>query len=169
MNSSASDRGRRSSRRGKAFERRVAKYLTRVMGFEWRRTPLSGGWTKKRQEHLGDVYPVGNPSLEKKVLVECKNRKGWTLQQLMRKTGPVGKWMRSLEEAPVERRLLFLTSPGSSFTLLGLYPVAWWDTSISSGLFVRDRWLFLDLSDELVDPIVRVFVHGENSEEEYHG
>jgi Holliday junction resolvase len=74
--SKASKIGSRSRRRGAAYERRIAKLLTDKFGVEFKRTPMSGGWTP-----VGDITPK-DPSVASVMpfVIECKKREAWRLE-----------------------------------------------------------------------------------------
>jgi len=59
--------GRKSRRKGKAFEQEVARYLTAVSGEKFTSTRNSG-----RTDLKGDIYCMSTPS---RWVVECKDRK----------------------------------------------------------------------------------------------
>ena len=64
-------------------------------GIQLVRTPLSGGWGKMRTK--GDLVhnPEINPGFP--FYFECRNREGWTLDQVMRGKGPVEDWWKETE------------------------------------------------------------------------
>ena len=90
MNRSPSARGRMSKRKGSKFELRVAKMVKDHWDVELVRTPLSGGWGKMRTK--GDLVhnPETHPSFP--FYFECRNREGWTLDQVIQGTGQVAEW-----------------------------------------------------------------------------
>jgi len=65
--------GRSSRRKGNAYERKIGHMLTKATGFEWRRTPASGGLSWP-----GDVIIVNHDKqhfVNSHLLIECKNYK----------------------------------------------------------------------------------------------
>ena len=65
--------GKTSRRKGASYERVVAQLLKTFWGEEFRRTPLSGGWSKKTI--TGDIIPVDRPKDNFPFSIECKNQK----------------------------------------------------------------------------------------------
>ena len=74
--------GRRSRNKGASFERVVAKIIQEVTGFEFLRTPLSGGFakntTKCSEGFRGDIVPA-DKDVNLSLHIECKNAKTWSL------------------------------------------------------------------------------------------
>ena len=74
--------GRRSRNKGASFERVVAKIIQAVTGFEFLRTPLSGGFakntTKCSEGFRGDIVPA-DKDVKLSLHIECKNAKSWSL------------------------------------------------------------------------------------------
>lgn len=70
-------RGKGSREKGKRFERSIAKQISEWTGLEARRTPMSGGYDKKK--FPGDIII----SEEFPICFELKNEEGWTLSQLL--------------------------------------------------------------------------------------
>lgn len=62
-----------SRRKGSSYERVVAQVLQSIWGEEFRRTPMSGGWSKKKV--TGDIVPVDRKTDNFPFSIECKNRK----------------------------------------------------------------------------------------------
>jgi len=90
--------GKMSRNKGNSYEREIAKILQDWWGGEFSRTPLSGGWHKKREENKrvrGDlITPEDFP-----FLVECKKRENWNLDQILNpKFEPLQWFMKLLEE-----------------------------------------------------------------------
>jgi hypothetical protein len=67
--------------KGSAFERRIAKLFTEKFGVEFKRTPMSGGWTP-----VGDITPK-DPTVAGCLpwVIECKCRQGWKLESVFTK------------------------------------------------------------------------------------
>lgn len=88
--------GRRSKRRGKTYERRVAALLTQLTGINFRKVPSSGGWNKQglvvlEQQFSGDVV-CDNSNF--KFSVEAKNRTNFSLISALSNpdTAPFTEW-----------------------------------------------------------------------------
>lgn len=64
--------------KGKGYELRVAKALTKWAGFKLIRTPQSGAW----QGTAGDIIPQ-NRERSFEWLIECKKEEGWTLEAII--------------------------------------------------------------------------------------
>jgi len=94
---------RKNSRaKGSRFELVIAKLLQAWYGGVWKRTPLSGGWSKGADfEVAGDV----TCNLKNRLHIEAKNREGWCLDDLVtgrRATGTSSVlewWEQSCREA----------------------------------------------------------------------
>lgn len=96
--------GRRSKRKGKAYEARVAELFTKFTGISFRRTPNSGGYNKSGgvviADHLfsGDII-CDNPNFI--FNVEAKNRENLSLPALLKNpcTSFSEYWFQCLEDA----------------------------------------------------------------------
>jgi len=75
----ASQVGKMSRRKGKAFERWCARYFTKWTGLKWETTRNSG-----RTDLKGDIYCVSRPDLP--LVVECKNDKRYSVHAMMKPT-----------------------------------------------------------------------------------
>ncbi len=74
-----SQKGKMSRTKGNSFERDIASLFTEKFGGEFKRTPLSGGWSKKHKECLGDIIcPEEFP-----FIIECKNRETVNLSNII--------------------------------------------------------------------------------------
>lgn len=74
-------KGKRSKAKGSSYEREIAKLFEKQYGEELKRTPQSGGFSKKSakaDEFRGDIVCL-NPDVEMQVHIECKNTKTWQL------------------------------------------------------------------------------------------
>jgi len=80
--------GRKSRRKGKAYECVIARWLTEVTGWCWQSTRNSG-----RTDLKGDVYCVGEigggvPRFAgtpyDRVMVECKHRMSWSVAAMIK-------------------------------------------------------------------------------------
>lgn len=73
-------RGVNSRAKGSAYERKIAKVFDDYHGGTWRRTPMSGGWSKSSDYGVaGDLVCTAETPLH----VELKNREGWDLTDLL--------------------------------------------------------------------------------------
>lgn len=82
--------GKRSKRKGNNYERTIAKAFQSKYGVELKRTPQSGGFSKKSDkadDFRGDVTIVDN-TLMLLLHIEAKDQKTWALP----------KWLRQAEE-----------------------------------------------------------------------
>jgi len=77
MKRTASQVGRSSRRKGKAFECWCARYFTQWTGLKWESTRNSG-----RTDLKGDIYAVSRPDLP--LIVECKNDKRYSTVAIIR-------------------------------------------------------------------------------------
>jgi len=88
-----------SSNKGKVYERKIAKILSKWCGFELIRTPMSGAW----QGTAGDIKPKQNElalhlsGLSFPFTVECKNTKSWQFHQIFKREGEFYSWVKQVE------------------------------------------------------------------------
>jgi len=75
----ASQTGKMSRRKGKAFECFCARYFTAWTNTKWESTRNSG-----RTDLSGDVYCVEKPYLS--LIIECKNRKAYSVHAMLKPT-----------------------------------------------------------------------------------
>lgn len=76
-----SRRGKKSRRKGASYERDIAKIFKEFTGFDFARTPQSGGFCKKSEkadDFRGDILPV-DKSIKLKLHIECKSHKTWSI------------------------------------------------------------------------------------------
>ena len=76
-----SKRGRSSKNKGANYERDIAKKFQSKYGIELKRTPQSGGFSKKSEkadDFRGDITIVDTKQMLK-VHIECKDQKSWSL------------------------------------------------------------------------------------------
>lgn len=71
-----------SKKKGDSFERKTAKLLGDWWGYKFSRTPLSGGasWLADNNA-VGDI--VTPPEANFPLVIECKHREGWTLDNVL--------------------------------------------------------------------------------------
>jgi hypothetical protein len=72
--------GANSRDKGNGFELEVAKAFTKRFDVAFKRTPLSGGWSNKR-EVQGDIVCIDRNDFP--YCIECKNAEGWQLESLL--------------------------------------------------------------------------------------
>lgn len=73
--------GKRSRNKGSSFERTIACKFKEVLGIDFVRTPLSGGFAKQKDKSegfRGDIVPTDS-RVKFNLHVECKNTKTWSL------------------------------------------------------------------------------------------
>lgn len=107
----ASAVGRRSKRKGKTYEARVASLLTEFTKVPFRRVPNSGGFNKSggvvvaEQVFTGDVF-CDNPAF--RYSVEAKHRQDISLTALLKKpqtASLTSYWHQCLEDAQTHNKL----------------------------------------------------------------
>ena len=79
-------RGKRAKRKGSSFERTVAKIFGDKYKVELKRTPQSGGFSKKSEkadDYRGDITIVDNTQMLL-LHIEVKNQKTWSLKQWLK-------------------------------------------------------------------------------------
>ena len=96
--------GKTSRRKGSSYERVVARILQSIWSEEFRRTPMSGGWAKKKI--TGDIVSVDRTTNNFPFSIECKNRK----------TLSIPAWLKqAIEDCPlIKIPLLFFHLPRDS-------------------------------------------------------
>ena len=75
----ASQVGKMSRRKGKAFECFCARYFTAWTGTKWETTRNSG-----RTDLKGDIYCVEHPDMN--MVIECKHRKAYIVHAMLKPT-----------------------------------------------------------------------------------
>lgn len=118
---------RKNSRvKGSSYERKIALGLMGWFGGVWKRTPLSGGWSK------GSDYGVSGDlvcTLKNPFHIECKHREQWQLDDLITGTRARGTcslmdwWEQACREAPRSPKkkwpiLIFHRNRGGHFVML---------------------------------------------------
>ena len=99
--------------KGSTFERKIAKHLSDWCGYECRRTPMSGGWSKQS----GDITPKHPEDMIRfKFNIECKNQNILKVQTLFTfpKSTLIKKWWKQCSsEAKANKKypLLVFTRP----------------------------------------------------------
>lgn len=76
--------GKANKAKGSAYERRVAKAMTKFTGDKWVRTPMSGAW------HIpGDIMRL---KVAYEYTIECKNRRDITLLKVFKNPNLLTPW-----------------------------------------------------------------------------
>lgn len=123
--------GRKSSRKGKAYERdvyKIANPYIECLGWAWSRTPQSGGSVRaSRYAHLRSERADLRVDADCPIFPECKDRKNWSLDQLIK--GGLDNWLPTkwyveafekashAAKAPV---LIFKRNQSPSFAMLAV-------------------------------------------------
>lgn len=102
--------GRKSKRKGKKYESRVASILTKFTGAKFRRVPSSGGFNKTGGRVILEQVFSGDVLCEDRLFgfnVEAKNRKDISLTALLKnpKTASLTKYWRQCVEDAVSNNL----------------------------------------------------------------
>lgn len=77
-----SKRGKKSRRKGASYERDIAHIFQEFTGYDFVRTPQSGGFMKKSdkaEDFRGDILPA-DKSVRLKLHIEAKNQEKWNLK-----------------------------------------------------------------------------------------
>lgn len=77
-----SKRGKKSRRKGASYERDIAHIFQEFTGYDFVRTPQSGGFCKKSdkaEDFRGDILPA-DKDVRLKLHIECKNHEKWNLK-----------------------------------------------------------------------------------------
>ena len=104
----ASQTGRLSRRKGKAFECWVARLFTKATGVKWETTRNSG-----RTDLRSDVYA---PDLGEPFIVECKHRKEYELGQMMSNTKSLQDVVNKAEKENLPFIIIVKNQSGIWFT-----------------------------------------------------
>lgn len=89
--------GRGAKVKGSKFERKTAGTLGKWWGYQFNRTPGSGGLRWAGDNNVaGDI--VAPPEANFPFIVECKNHEGWTWDTFVNKGGELGDWWRQVTE-----------------------------------------------------------------------
>ncbi len=95
--------GKKSCRKGKTHERRVARKLSELLNMEFKRTPQSGGG------HVpGDVMRLDGPF---RLEIECKDRVQITIEKVFKNP-------TVLRAILADRRLVIFNSDGKDYCVL---------------------------------------------------
>lgn len=81
-----SKRGKKSRRKGASYERDIAHIFQEFTGYDFVRTPQSGGFCKKSdkaEDFRGDILPA-DKSIRLKLHIEAKNHEKWNLKGWLR-------------------------------------------------------------------------------------
>lgn len=85
--------GRNSLDKAKRHELEIAKILSKWVGIELVRTPMSGAW----EGCEADIWPK-DPKQYFPLVVECKHQESWSIDQIMKGTGLIFDWLSQAEE-----------------------------------------------------------------------
>ena len=98
---------KKGAQTGNQFERDVARKLGKAIYDDpdaiWR-THGSGGWKRAKDAksgiHPGDLYPVKQVPFPFKFIVECKDRRGWSLDDFfnLKKKNKILEWWGKLQD-----------------------------------------------------------------------
>jgi len=88
-----------SRRKGKSFEREIARYFTEWTGIKWETTRNSG-----RTDLKGDIYCPSIPNFP--LIVECKHRSAYSVHAMLKPTKTfmrmisdvLKKWLNDLDD-----------------------------------------------------------------------
>ena len=123
--------GKQNRAKGAAYERKVAKDLTKITGYKWRRVPYSGA-----SYIPGDVTIVDGDYNFPHV-VELKNRKDLTLAKVYRNPKVCKQYLE-------ENTILIFKSDGQSYVVVNQnYVVNETDTDILSHILIDNILYFM--------------------------
>ena len=136
--------------KGSGFERLVAKAFSDVFGVEFRRTPMSGGWSHDNPQVAGDLVCM-DPTFDFPFCIECKNSEGWKLESLFTDNHKWFDdwWKQLIRECPVGKAgiLVFTRNRAPVFAAASdhmhyscqriIVPGAWW-------IYIYEFNLFMD-------------------------
>ena len=77
-----SKRGKKSRRKGASYERDIAHIFQNFTGYDFVRTPQSGGFCKKSdkaEDFRGDILPA-DKNIRLRLHIEAKNHEKWNLK-----------------------------------------------------------------------------------------
>lgn len=83
-----------SKAKGSGYELKIAKQLTNWSGYEFNRTPMSGGLRWQEDNNVsGDIVPPAN--IKFPFSIECKKREiDWDFDFLLKKTSPIWEYYK---------------------------------------------------------------------------
>lgn len=97
--------GKKSNRKGKAYERKVARDMSKFTGQTWKRTPHSGAG------HIpGDIMRLPEPF---EYTIELKNRKDLTLDRVFKNPNVLQPYME-------DKQILIFNNHGQSLVVLSV-------------------------------------------------
>ncbi len=97
--------GKKSKRKGSNYERKVARDLTKITGYNWRRVPYSGA-----SYIPGDVTIVEG-DIKLGYVVELKNRADLTLSRIFKHPAVLGEYLK-------EGDILIFNNEGQSIAVV---------------------------------------------------
>lgn len=155
--------GSKSGDKGKSYELRIAKLLTKWAGFQLIRTPMSGAW----QGTAGDIKPKSQTD-HFPFTVECKKDEGWDMDAVVSgKSALFKSWIDQLirevrEDEIVTGQLRFpllifsrnyrsdyILVPETNLDLLS--PILLGDFTTVVNLLYHKRQFAITLLDEFLD------------------
>ena len=100
-----------SIRKGKSFERTIAKHLTQTTGCKWNRVPLSGGFSTRNNttdaRFDGDVFTEDEAYND--IVIECKNYNSLELNDLFNFKSKLYSWItQCINESKDKEWILFI-------------------------------------------------------------
>lgn len=112
----ASANGRSSRSRGHAFERKMAKYLSALLGVKFNRTPASGGHAIK-----GDLYEALHEATDwSKLELYCRTSRSISFENLLCDRVPSPKLVQWIDETGPDSVWFVRTRPGRVFVVCDL-------------------------------------------------
>lgn len=99
-----SKRGKKSRRKGGNYERKVKGLLKEWLGIDLERTPLSGGYAKKKNLNSvkGDLNTLDD-KIKFLLHIECKDHKKWSIKSW---------WQQAIDDCPKEKIPLLIMHQG---------------------------------------------------------
>ena len=140
-----------SRQKGMGFEYKVCKMLKNVTKREWVRSPSSGG-VATRTGNLalaGDILPR---NFKCKYVIECKKYKEARLEEILKGTGNLPKWIRQLEREKGDRLGLLVFSENYGKT----YVMAETDENIPN-TFRYNKYV-IGLFDQVIPVVMKEYI-----------
>lgn len=101
--------------KGSSFERKIAKIFQKWTGYEFRRTPQSGGWSHNNADTSGDLICM-EKGIDFPLHIECKNTESWNLQAILSNNcQPFYDWYKQVDKAcPANKKPIIIFSKAYS-------------------------------------------------------
>lgn len=94
--------GKKNKAKGSAYERKVAREISKRTGERWVRTPMSGAW------HIpGDICNLDNPY---EYTIECKNRQDLSLLKVFKNPEVLKPWAE-------DKQIIIFNDSGTSIVV----------------------------------------------------